>query len=117
MALDPQLAAQLRQILSYQLSSGTANNFGEVQAGSTSTIYCRLENKTRAVERMDGTYEVSRPYPFLVIDAVSGFTPTMGMRLWLPGTSPNTASVARKPISIEPYHDENGVLEHWEMSI
>lgn len=116
MALDPQLAGQLRQILSVEVSSGTANSFGEIQVGSVATLFCRLENRTRSVERSDGTFDRS-PFPFVVIDASTSFTPTMATRVWLPGNSPSTAALARKLTSIEPVPDEMGNLEHWELSL
>ena len=114
MPMDPQLARQLRQIATYQVSLTTANIYGETTLGSTATAYCRLESRVRHVERIDGTYEVTRE-PLLIIDS-SAFTPTMAMAFWLPGT-PLSAAFARKPKYIEVCVDEFGGINHWEVQV
>lgn len=115
MTLDPQLVAQLRQVCAHAASSATVNIYGETQVGSTATLYCRLESRTRTVERNDGTF-VKLHGPLLIINAGT-ITPTYGSRFWIPGDSPSTASLARRPAAIEPCVDENGALEHWEVEL
>lgn len=111
---DPQLAQQLKQIVAFTASAATANAYGEVVQGSIATAYCRMEFRTRSTERADGTFQVTRA-PLLVMD-VGVTTPQFETLYWLPGTSPHTATFGRRPKSIEPLIDENGGVDHWELS-
>lgn len=113
--MDPQLAGQLKQICVHAASSATANIYGETQVGTTATLYCRLETRTRTVERNDGTF-VKQKGPLLILNA-GAVTPTYGSRFWLPGDSPSTAALARRPVSIECCVDENGSIDHWEIEV
>jgi hypothetical protein len=115
MALDPQLLAQFRQICAVASSSATANIFGEIQVGSAATVWCRLESRTRSVERNDGTFEIAR-MPLLLI-APGVVTPTFESRFWMPGHSSGTAAFARKPRYINAEVDEFGVISHYEIEI
>jgi hypothetical protein len=113
--MDPQLKAQLGQVIAFAVSSGTANAFGEIQVGSVATAPCRFENRIRSYERPDGTHEVTR-LPLLILDA-SITTPSLDTRFWVPGTSPSSAGFARKPKGIWLAQDENGVGDHWEIML
>lgn len=113
MPLDPQLRSQLRQIATYSLSSATADLYGETVMGSTATVYVRWEPRTREVELDSGTFV--RTSHFLVVDAVSGFTPDLSTRFWLPGQSPATSALARQPKIVHPCVGELGIIDHWEI--
>lgn len=113
MALDPQLAAMLKQIVSVSVTSSTANVYGEIVVGSAATYYCRMESRTRTVERMDGTFEATRA-PLMILDS-STFTPTFETRFWLPGNSASSAAFGRRAKHIEICVDENGAVSHWEL--
>ena len=113
MGLDPQLKAQLRQIITFAVSTATANIYGEVSIGSTATAYCRREARTRSVERADGTFQVTRS-PIVIMDADAG-TPTFETRYWLPGTSTATIANAQHPRFIEVCIDADGGVDHWEL--
>lgn len=113
MGLDPQLRAQLRQIITFAVSGATANIYGEVSVGSTATAYCRRESRTRSIERADGTFQATRT-PFIVLDSDAA-TPTFETKYWLPGVSSTTAANAQHPKFIECCIDADGGVEHWEL--
>lgn len=113
--MDPQLVAQLRQIVSYASSTATANVYGEVQIGSTATIYARIEPRVRIADRNDGSF--LRSSHMLILAPANGFTPDYGMRFWILGDSPNSATFARAVKSVHPCFDEDGALDHWEVLI
>lgn len=113
--MDPQLSAQLRQVISYATSSATADAFGQTLVGSTATLFARVEPRVREVENDNGTF--SRTSHMLVIDAVAGFTPTLATRLWLDDVSASTAALARQPKVVHPCFGERGSLEHWEILV
>jgi hypothetical protein len=104
---------QLNQIITFAVSTATANIYGEVVVGSTATAYCRREARTRSVERADGTFQVTRT-PLIILDADAG-TPTFETRYWLPGVSTATAANAQHPKYIECCIDAEGAVEHWEL--
>jgi hypothetical protein len=113
--MDAQLKAQLKQVVSFKVSTASANSYGEINVGSTATAYCRLENRVVSVQKFDGTYQRTAE-PFLVLDSDAA-TPTFETRYWLPGHSPNSPGFARLPKGITPYFDEIGVLSHWELMV
>lgn len=113
MGLDPQLKMQLRQLISFAVSTATANIYGEVTVGATATAFCRRESRTRSVERADGTFQATRT-PYVVLDADAA-TPTFETRYWLPGISTATIANARHPKYIECCIDAEGAVEHWEL--
>lgn len=118
MPMDPQLRRQLKQICCMSFGTATANEYGEIQVGSVATFYCRLETRTRHVERMDGTFEVTRQ-PLLILDSTvnSTGTPDFDTRIWLPGVSPTTAAYARKAKNIHVCVDEFGRVAHYELEV
>ena len=114
--MDPQLAAQLRQIVAYSLSAGTVDVYGQIQVGvSTATVYARIEPRTRGVDRDDGTFV--RTSHYICVDSVAGFTPSLEMNLWLPQDSGATLALARNPKVVHPCFDERGILDHWEILV
>ena len=113
MALDPQLVGLMQQTISLKFSSATADLFGEIGLGAATTMLCRIEAHNREYERLDGT-EV-RTSHLIIMNALTGFTPTMEMQVFFPGESSSTAAFARKPQKIHGAVDEYGALEHWEL--
>lgn len=110
--MDQQLKAQLKQCIQYALTSATADIYGQTQVGSTATVLARVEPRIREVEIDAGTFV--RTSHMLVLDAVSGFTPTLGTRIWLDSTA---TTDLRMPKVVHPCFGERGALEHWEILI
>lgn len=104
--MDPQLAAQLKQVISYALTSATADIYGQTQVGSTATVFARVEPRVREVENDNGTFE--RTSHMIVVDAVTGFTPDLGTRVWLPNPRTTAAVAATGAISLELFNFGNG---------
>ena len=95
-------------------TTATANIYGETTVGSVATYYCRLENRIRSVERVDGTFALVRGQ-ILFMDTGTT-TPALADRFWLPGHSVSTAAFGQHPKSIDVCVDENGAVDHWELS-
>lgn len=114
MPLDPQLRAQLRQVIAIATSSGTVNGFGEIQVGSVATCFARIENLTLYRDKLDGFYEKTKTMIIMDSDAP---VPTYSSRIWLPGESPTSAGFAAQPINIMECIDENGNRDHWEVIV
>ncbi len=111
--MDAQLKAQLKQVLAWKPSTASVNDYGEVQVGSTATALCRLESRTRSVEREFGSWQVTRS-PLVILDC-NVATPTFEALYWIPGTSAATAALGKHPKFIEVCIDENGHVDHWEL--
>lgn len=118
MPMDPQLRNQLRQICSLSFGAATSNEFGETVVGSAATFYCRLESRERRTENAAGTFVVTRQ-PLLILDSTvtSTGTPDFDTRIWLPGTSSGTASLARQPKFVHLCVDELGRPDHYEIEV
>lgn len=114
MGLDPQLKAQLRQVVAYSSTTATVNVYGELGAATVATTYCRLEHRVREYELEGGT--IAKTTHMMILDG-SGFTPTLATQFWLPGHSPASATFARRPFRIHPCVGELGTLDHFEVEL
>tara|TARA_B100000519_G_scaffold132739_2_gene114702 strand:+ start:3763 stop:4092 length:330 start_codon:yes stop_codon:yes gene_type:complete len=107
---DPQLAGQFKQTMYYAAPTGVGAD-GELTYGRSFPMPARVEPVERTRElgrgtRLDTTYRV--------------YTETeikMDYRVWLPGTLPLNATLARRPKFILELVDENGDLDHYEIEV
>ena len=108
--LDPQLASQFKQKMSYAAPTGVGVD-GELSYARPRTMVARVEPIDRTRElgrgtRLDTTYRI---YTEAEIQ--------MDFRLWLPGDDPLDRTLARRPKFILELVDENGDLDHYEIEV
>lgn len=107
--VDPQLAAQLAQVMHWQACTGNNSSGDPIYGGAVSAISVRIEQHQREIRRADGSFKTSTHW--------IATTSAIGMndRLWLPGVDSTDATLARLPLTIEQMPDERGAVDHYEI--
>ena len=110
MALDRALLRQFNQTISIAAAS-SPDAYGDVTYGTPATALARVELKTEMVRGADGTERASSHW----IATATAIADTS--RIWLPGDSSGTGSLARTPLSVRPCVDAAGNVQHYEILV
>ncbi len=115
--MDAYLKQQLRQVVTVATPTGALDAAGQAVVGSTATFPCRYECSFREVPIYGGVEE--RTMHFLVLDETFNLTPVQARNalFWLPGFDATDASLARRAKVVEYLPDENGVIDHVEVTL
>lgn len=109
--MDPQIVATLTQTISVASATG-ADVYGQPSWGAPATRSVCVERSDKILAGANG--EQLRTSHLIITTSAIG---TMD-RIWLPGDSSSTASLARRPMSVEPIPDElSGTTSHWEVYV
>jgi hypothetical protein len=113
--MDPQLKAQLRQVVGYA-STASLDYAGQVQVGSVATLWGRVEPRYREVPVGSGIVE-ERTSHMVILDEAWPLSEaeTRVCQFWLPGESLSAPGRRAKVVLFSP--DENGVLDHVEVIV
>ena len=108
--MDPQLKAQLRQVIRYA-SAATVDYAGQVLIGSTATAYARVEPRYREVPVGSSVIE-ERTQHFVMLAEDFPLTENQARAAWfyLPGVDQ-----ARKAKVTHYCMDADGLLDHIEI--
>ena len=96
-----QLRNQLRETIAVKTET-TADSYGDYSYSSGTNVAARIERHDAIVYNEAGE-ELKTTHRIITEAAI-----TQRDRIWFPGDSSSTASLARTPRSIEKYIDENG---------
>ena len=113
MPLDPQLRATLRQIVGYA-TAATVDYAGQIQPGSVSTCFARVEPRFREVPM--GTTIEERTNHMIIMDWDVPLREGNGRDafFWLPGDPLGDMSFARRAKVFHTCYDELGRVDHLE---
>lgn len=113
--MDPTLKRQLRQMITFCLSSGL-DAAGQLTTGPRQTQRARVEPYFKEVqvrgvqERTTHKVILDETFPATVREAI-------GMLLWVPEEDDPDVDPPRVPKVIKPCYGERGTLDHWEILV
>lgn len=113
--MDPQLKAQLKQVVGYA-STATVDYAGQVQVGSVATCFARVETSFREIPVGSGIIE-ERTRHMVIIDETWPLSQseTRVNQFWLPGD--DITGPGRRANRVHFAVDENGALDHIEVML
>lgn len=107
--MDPQLRAQLLQTIYVAARTGYAS--GSPTYGTAASRLARVERETRVIDAADGSRKTTTHS--IIVEASIGELD----RIWLPGDSSATASLARTPAAVYELVGELGAVDHYEVLV
>ncbi len=105
---------ELKDLLNETINVATPSTRGN----DGSITYNAAASRSAYVERKDGevmsvTGEMLKASHWIVVEASVG----MSDRIWLPGDDETDATLARRPLSVEAFTDDEGTTHHYEVML